>query len=95
MEGIECCTVIPVRAGNGAMDLLKETGNFSLPDIHSLEKVLEYGVGLNAGRVFADLWDLHLFSSCSKCFDRRARRLNEMNLGQKISDPVSCDCDDT
>jgi hypothetical protein len=39
--GIECCTVIPVRAGNGAMDLLLEKGDFNPPDIHSLETVLE------------------------------------------------------
>lgn len=91
--GVECCTVIPVREGNGAMDHLLEQGHFSRPDIRSLESVLEYGIGLNSGRVFADLWDLNLFSSCNKCFERRARRLNEMNLGQKIIDPVNCDCD--
>ncbi len=53
--GVECCTIIPVRAGNGALDLLMEKGDFSLPDIHSLETVLEYGIGLNAGCVFADV----------------------------------------
>jgi radical SAM enzyme (TIGR01210 family) len=59
--GIECCTVIPVRAGNGAMDQLLEKGLFSPPDISSLESVLEYGIGLNSGRVFADTCDFHLF----------------------------------
>ena len=33
-SGVECCTVIPVRAGNGIMDKLMETGGFYLPDIH-------------------------------------------------------------
>lgn len=55
--GVECCSIIPVRAGNGAMDLLMEKGDFSPPDIRSLEKVLEYGISLKAGRVFADGWD--------------------------------------
>jgi archaeosine synthase beta-subunit len=91
--GIECCTVIPVRAGNGAMDLLLENGNFSPPDIRSLEKVLEYGIGLNAGRIFADVWDIGLFSSCDKCLDQRIRRLVEMNLSQKVFSPVKCPCD--
>jgi radical SAM enzyme (TIGR01210 family) len=91
--GVECCTVIPVRAGNGAMDLLWERGYFSPPDIHSLEKVLEYGIGLNAGRVFADVWDLGLFSNCKKCIDQRTNRLIEMNLSQKIVSPYSCTCD--
>ncbi len=90
--GIECCTVIPVREGNGAMDTLMEQGYFSKPDIRSLETVLEYGINLNSGRVFADLWDLNHFSSCSKCFHSRAQRLNEMNLGQIITDQVKCIC---
>jgi radical SAM enzyme (TIGR01210 family) len=91
--GVECCTVIPVREGNGAMDHLLEQGHFSRPDIRSLESVLEYGIGLNSGRVFADLWDLNLFSSCSKCFEKRKGRMDEMNLNQKIIDQVRCECD--
>ena len=90
--GVECCTVIPVRADNGAMDLLMEKGDFSLPDIHSLETVLEYGIGLNAGRVFADVWDLGLFSSCKKCIDQRTNRLITMNLSQKIISRIKCNC---
>jgi len=91
--GIECCTIIPVRAGNGAMDLLLARGDFNPPDIHSLEAVLEYGIGLNAGRVFADLWDSDLFSGCKICLDQRAYRLNRMNLTQKIIEKVQCVCD--
>ena len=90
--GVECCIVIPVRAGNGAMDLLMENGQFILPDIHSLETVLEYGIGQNAGRVFADVWDLGQFSSCNKCIDLRTNRLISMNLGQKIAPPIKCAC---
>jgi len=91
--GVECCIVIPVRPGNGAMDLLMERGDFNLPDIHSLEKVLEYGIGLNAGRVFVDVWDLGLFSSCRKCIDIRTNRLIEMNLNQKLISRHTCSCD--
>jgi radical SAM enzyme (TIGR01210 family) len=91
--GATCCTVIPVRSGNGAMDLLFKSGFFSPPDIRSLEKVLEYGIGLHSGRVFADVWDIDLFSSCKKCLDQRTNRLIEMNLSQKILEPVVCDCD--
>jgi radical SAM enzyme (TIGR01210 family) len=91
--GIECCTVIPVRAGNGALDLLLEKGHFAPPDIHSLETVLEYGIKLNAGRVFADVWDLGLFSRCSKCIDQRTNRLITMNLSQKIISREKCTCD--
>jgi radical SAM enzyme (TIGR01210 family) len=90
--GVECCAIIPVRAGNGAMDLLMEKGDFSLPDIHSLELVLEYGIGLNAGRVFADIWDLYLFSNCEKCIKHRINRLTTMNLNQRIVNRVTCSC---
>jgi archaeosine synthase beta-subunit len=90
--GVECCTVIPVREGNGAMENLMESGHFSRPDIRSLEKVIEYGIGLNSGRVFADLWDLNLFSSCSKCLELRTERLNQMNLNQILPAQVECTC---
>lgn len=90
--GVECCTVIPVRAGNGAMDFLMENGEFSPPDIHSLEIVLEYGIGLKKGRVFADTWDLGLFSKCPKCLEMRIARLSDMNLSQEMVPPVNCSC---
>jgi radical SAM enzyme (TIGR01210 family) len=90
--GVECCTVIPVRPGNGAMDLLLESGYFSPPDIRSLEIVLEYGIGLNSGRVFADVWDLAMFSGCSKCLDYRTKRLIAMNLNQRIFVRDNCIC---
>lgn len=90
--GVECCSVIPVRGGNGAMELLQETGDFSPPNIHSLEAVIEYGIALNVGRVFSDVWDLGLFSNCKKCVELRNERLIEMNLNQKIENKIQCDC---
>jgi radical SAM enzyme (TIGR01210 family) len=93
--GVECCTLIPVRLGNGIMDLLVEKGDFSLPNIHSLEAVLEYGIGLNKGRTFADVWDLSLFSKCDKCLVERIDRLTEMNLNQQITNRVLCNCKTT
>jgi uncharacterized Fe-S cluster-containing MiaB family protein len=91
--GVECCVLIPVRAGNGAMDQLLEEGIFMQPDIHSLEKVLEYGIEQQAGRVFADVWDLKLFSKCDKCLPDRIKRLTEMNLGQRLISQIKCTCD--
>ncbi len=88
--GADCCAIIPVRAGNGAMDELKRRGDFEIPRISSLEEVLSYGIGLHKGRVFADLWDLELFSRCKDCFPSRLKRINEMNLSQKLLDQVSC-----
>ena len=91
--GVECCVIIPVRSGNGAMDQLIEKGIFTLPDFHSLEKVLEYGIEQKAGRVFADTWDLKLFSKCDKCLGERTDRLIAMNLSQKFFRQIKCTCD--
>jgi archaeosine synthase beta-subunit len=91
-EGAGCCTVIPVRAGNGAMEYLQENGHFTKPDIRSLERVLEYGISLGKGRVFADLWDLKLFSDCTDCLESRTERMNVMNLTQTIPEKISCTC---
>lgn len=91
-SGVECCILIPLRAGNGAMDALLEQGDLRLPTIDSLETVLEYGINKKAGRVFADLWDLDIFSDCDKCFSKRKQRLNTMNLTQKIQEKANCSC---
>ena len=93
--GVECCTIIPVRANNGAMEFLMEKGDFSLPTIQSLEAVLEYGINLKKGRMFADVWDLKLFSNCDKCLELRTNRLTEMNLNQNITNKIVCSCNNS
>ena len=90
--GVNICTIIPVRSGNGAMEFLASMGFFAQPGIPSLEKVSEYGIKLNAGPVFADLWDIDRFSSCNECLDERKQRLEKMNLHQKTYPPVECSC---
>jgi archaeosine synthase beta-subunit len=90
--GVECCVVIPTRAGNGAMDWLQSQGFFSAPSLNSLEQVMAYGLRLSAGRVFADLWDLDMFSSCPHCFDGRKQRLEVMNLQQVVPPEIGCNC---
>ena len=90
--GVSSCTVIPVRAGNGAMDLLEKQGLFERPSLDSLEEVLEYGISLGAGHVFADTWDLEQFSKCRSCFDQRSKRLIKINHTQSPAAKVSCTC---
>lgn len=91
-RGVDVCSIIPVRGGNGGLDKLAEGGYFGEPSIGSLERVLEYGMGLGKGLVFADLWDLERFSRCRQCFADRKERLRQMNLGQKAVKAVSCSC---
>ena len=90
--GVTTCIVIPVRSGNGAMDNLMGDRHFEEPDIISLELVLEYGIGLKSGLVFADLWDIERFSSCDKCLEPRKNRLMQMNLDQLYHPPADCTC---
>ena len=90
--GVDVCSVIPVRSGNGALDELAAEGYFKEPCIQSLERVLEYGISLKKGSVFADLWDLERFSTCPGCFESRKERLNQLNLTQAYQKPVVCSC---
>lgn len=91
--GVECCSVVPARAGNGMMDRLQEKGFFDPPTLASMERVIEYGVGLGRGRVFMDTWDIERFFTCRTCGPLRGRRLGEMNLSQTVPPPIQCFCD--
>jgi radical SAM enzyme (TIGR01210 family) len=90
--GVECCTVIPTRAGNGAMEQLQASGLFAPPSLASLEEATAYGIQQQRGRVFADLWDIERFYTCQDCGPRRGARLRTMNLTQTIPDKVTCTC---
>ena len=90
--GVKTAVVIPTRYGNGALNDLGEMGYFSPPNIKSLEQVMDYGVQLNEGNVFVDLWDIEIFSECSKCVEARKNRLSYMNLHQVLRPEVICDC---
>lgn len=82
--GATAAILIPTRGGNGAMEALQRQGLFSPPGLHTLEEALDHGIRLKKGRVFADLWDLEQFSNCSACFSKRKKRLETINLTQKI-----------
>jgi archaeosine synthase beta-subunit len=90
--GVECCVVIPTRAGNGAIEELQRRGDFTPPRLESLEEVLDYGIGLRRGRVFADTWDLERFFPCSRCGPQRVERLRTINLTQQSIPAIACSC---
>ena len=91
--GASAVSLIPTRAGNGALDALSASGDFAEPGLESLESALDFGIQLGRGRVFADLWDLERFSRCAACFPARAARLAETNLRQAVRPRVACaDC---
>jgi len=83
-SGASVVCVIPTRDGNGAMEALREAGEWSPPSIKSLEEVQEYGVGLGRGRVFADLWDIERFY-VDEADVERGRRMEERNRTQSTN----------
>ena len=88
--GAGLVSLIPTRPGNGALEQLMASGEFSPPSLDVLEQAVEQCLQLRAGRVFADTWNLETFSSCSACFAKRAQRLNAINLTQCSLPPVAC-----
>lgn len=95
-HGARLVALIPTRGGNGAMEALRETGDFVPPRLSTLEESLDRaleGVAQHGGPiVVADLWDLDRFSDCTSCFPAREARLRRMNLTQKIDPRVPCSC---
>jgi len=89
--GATAATLIPTRGGNGATDRLMQSGDFAPPDLQTVEDALEYGIGINRGRVFVDLWDIQQVAACSQCREQRIARLASMNQSQRPSDIVKCD----
>jgi hypothetical protein len=70
--GAAAVSLIPVRAGNGALEELQRAGLFSPPELSTVVQAFEYGLQQRRGRVFVDLWDLP------------DERLLRMNLEQRI-----------
>lgn len=89
--GAAAATLILTRGGNGAMEALAEAGLFEPPKLSLLEDSLAYGLMLQRGRVFADLWDVRRDGECPHCFDARMQRLRETNLHQTLARAVSCE----
>ena len=85
--GAAIVSLIPLRLGNGAL----EDMGFQPPRLERVEVECEKAIQLQRGRVFADLWDLEKFSSCSECFPTRRSRLERMNFEQRVLPSVKCD----
>lgn len=88
--GATAVSLIPTRAGNGALDALAQSGEFMQPGLASLESALDFGLALGRGRVFADLWDLERFGRCADCLPARSARLRDTNLRQTVRPRVAC-----
>ncbi len=94
-SGANRCIIIPVRGGNGIMEMLQKEGAYIPPTLTMLEEVFDKSLALQQGQVFVDTWDIAFTSTCGKCFDARKQRLETMNTTQKIYQPVACSCHTT
>jgi hypothetical protein len=74
------------------MELLQKEGAFFPPLLSSLEEVHAFGIGMGRGNVYADTWDLQLFSICDLCFEKRKERMEKMNLEQTVLPFIDCSC---
>jgi archaeosine synthase beta-subunit len=105
LDSIECArscgaaviSLIPTRAGNGAMEALAADGLYRPPTLMDIERSFDLALGcVPRTRVFVDVWDLERFSRCGHCFNDRKRRLQTMNLTQQLTARIACvRCDDS
>ncbi len=90
--GAQCCTLIPVRRGNGYVDQLIASGAYHEPTLRSIEAAFDQALELGAaGRIFVDLWDIGHFSRCSLCEPQRIERLRQMNSTQQLQPSITCE----
>ncbi len=89
--GVNCCSVIATRGGNGVVDELQNSGQFTPPTGTSLEQIQQWGIEKRLGRVFVDLWEVERFFSCDRCRAERLARMSAMNLGQSVLPKVLCE----
>jgi radical SAM enzyme (TIGR01210 family) len=93
-RGVERCSLIPTRAGNGWMDALAARGEWTPPTVLQLEAalraVLEAGCG-SARIATADVWDWpSLSGGCDNCRRSRYDRVMRMNRLQRASAEEFC-----
>lgn len=90
-QGVRHASLIPVRAGNGWMDRLRDKGEFAPPSIGAVETAMDLAFKLEPrGVVTMDLWDWPPEQSCGDCQAARYKRLSTMNLSQRNLPAVAC-----
>jgi len=91
-NGVEHVTLIPVRAGNGALEALAEAGRFTPPTLASAEAAYAASLELAADRavVTLDLWDIELLAAKPCCRAARVERLRALNERGRPQPRVRC-----
>ena len=92
--GVDRVSLIPLRTGNGALDMLERNGHLEAVRLRHLEDAMSECLERAGGAIVveADTWDADRFASCAFCSTSRIERLAAANLRQEIGPPVLCDC---
>jgi len=92
--GIERCSIIPTRPGNGFTDTMMACGLWQPPLAKQLEDTMDAVLLqlLSEGRIATvDLWDWERISgTCEQCRGPRRLRLEAMNRGQCFLPCIPC-----
>jgi radical SAM enzyme (TIGR01210 family) len=90
--GASVVSLVPTRAGNGAVESLADAGWFLQPALEDIERSFALALthARDRGRVFVDAWDLERFAHCQDCFAPRRARLQAMNLAQRVLPACPC-----
>jgi hypothetical protein len=87
--GAEIVSLIPTRMGNGTLEELQRTGDFTPPALSDLERAMEdffegeEGRAGAPGMLLADLWNAHELPAPECCAAARIERLRAMNTFQR------------
>jgi radical SAM enzyme (TIGR01210 family) len=84
-------SLIPVRGGNGALERLAATGDFTPPGLAMLEASLDacLEAAPDGVVVTADLWDLERLAACG-CFPARRARLERASRSGLVEARILC-----
>jgi radical SAM enzyme (TIGR01210 family) len=91
-SGATVVSLVPTRAGNGAMEAVSSLGQFHAPALADIERSIDLALihAGGRGRVFVDVWDLERFAACPHCLASRRQRLHTLNLEQRIALRFHC-----
>jgi hypothetical protein len=90
--GASVTALIPTREGNGAMEALRESGEFMPPSLCDLEEAQSRALAQPRGRVLADTWEMASDdpSACEHCRPERIARLQRINVSQCDEPRLAC-----
>ena len=89
-RGASIVSIIPVRGGNGEMERLQQSGDFTPPTLSQLEEALDETLRFTSSAVTADVWDAQRLPACGHCRAGRIERLRRVNISGNAQPRIAC-----